>query len=213
MMARSAGYNAGFAMVLRRPELEPNPYTDELLDLIKIWEEARLAGAFSDEQRERLKDGNNEFHLEKIDEKSMVLHSFSTNSFEHIKKVLQPGEPTDSEWSFSNKGKEQPLQFRLTLKGKEGAISKPILEFDNSFSIRLPDNIDAGYSITCDGSQKLRIYDHKGRFIETFDMGKKPPMLRKCTHNLRFNCTFFGNNDLVVNFIIKQKGMEEKISL
>ena len=59
MMARSAGYNAGFAMVLRRPELEPNPYTDELLDLIKIWEEARLAGAFSDEQRERLKDGNN----------------------------------------------------------------------------------------------------------------------------------------------------------
>ncbi len=71
MMARAAGYNAGFAMVLRRPELEKNPYTDELLDLIRIWETARLSGAFTADQRERLKDGNNEFHLEQVNENTL----------------------------------------------------------------------------------------------------------------------------------------------
>lgn len=217
MMARAAGYNAGFAMVLRKPELEANPYTDELLDLISLWEEARLAGAFSDEQEERLKDGNNEFHLEKVDEKTLILHPFRTNSFEHQKKVLQPGEPTASEWSFSNRGDEQPLQFRLTLKGKEkgkeGAITKPDLEFDHSFKFNLPDNVEAGYSIVCNGSQDLRIYDEKGRFVETYDMGRKPPVLRKGPHNFRFDCLFTGNDDLIVNIIVKQEGEEENLNL
>lgn len=217
MMARAAGYNAGFAMVLRRPELEANPYTDELLDLIRIWEEARLAGAFSKEQRERLKDGNNEFHLEKTDEKSWILHPFRTNSFEHQKKVLQPGEPTASEWSFSNRGEEQPLQFRLTIKSEEkdktGAITKPDLEFDNSFKFNLPDKIEAGYSIVCNGSQHLRIYDAKGRFVKTHDMGRKPPRLRQGSHNFRFDCLFEENDKLKVNLIVKQEGEAERINL
>lgn len=213
MMARAAGYNAGFAMVLRRPELEGNPYTDELLDLIRTWEEARLAGAFSEEQRERLKDGNNEFHLEKEGNKAWILHPFTTNSFEHQKKVLQPGEPTDSEWAFSNRGDEQPLQFRLTLKGKEGAITKPDLEFDHSFKFNLPDRIEVGYSITCNGSRNLRIYDMKGRFVRTFDMGREPPPLRRGTHNIRFDCNFSGSEDLTMNIVIKKEGEEEHINL
>ncbi len=217
MMARAAGYNAGFAMVLRRPELEANPYTDDLLGLIRVWEEARLTGAFSNEQRERLKDGNNEFHLEKIDQNTLILHPFRTNSFEHQKKVLQPGEPTASEWSFANRSDEQPLQFRLTIKSEEkvknGAIAKPDLEFDHSFKFNLPDNLDAGSSVVCNGSQNLRIYDAKGRFIKTYDMGRKPPMLRKGTHNLRFDCLFSGSDDLVVHIVIKQKGEAETINL
>ena len=215
MMARAAGYNAGFAMVLRRPELEANPNTEELLGLIKVWEEARLAGAFSAEQCERLKDGNNEFHLEKTGEKSWVLKPFSTNSFEHVKKVLQPGEPTESDWSFSNRTVEQPLQFRMTLKGegKEGKITNPVLEFDRSFTFKLPEEIKIGYSIVCNGTSELRISDEKGRFVKNFEMGKKPPVLRKGAHNIRFNCDFEGGDDLKLNVILKQEGEEEYISL
>lgn len=217
MMARAAGYNAGFAMVLRRPSLEANPYTDELLALIKLWEEARLSGAFSDEQRERLKDGNNEFHLERVDAKTLMLHPFTTNSFEHVKKVLQPGEPTDSEWFFSNRTEEQPLQFRLTLKSEQakssGTISDLSLEFDNSFKFNLPYNMEVGASVVCNGSQQLRIYDSKGRFIETYDMGRKPPILRKGSHSFRFDCSFTEDDAMTVNLIVKQEGKEEKINL
>ncbi len=217
MMARAAGYNAGFAMVLRRPSLEANPHTDELLALIKLWEEARLSGAFSKEQREKLKDGNNEFHLERIDHKTLSLHPFKTNSFDHIKKVLQPGEPTDSEWSFPNRGEEQPLKFRVTIKSSvkksQGFITKPNLIFDNSFEFELPDKMMVGASVVCDGSEYLRIYDAKGRFIETFDMGRKPPVLRKGMHNFRFDCSFSGDDDMTINVIVKQEGQKEIINL
>jgi hypothetical protein len=209
MMARAAGYNAGFAMVLRESELLNNPYTDELLGLIKIWEEARLAGVFSDEQCESLRNNNNEFHLEKRDDKTYVLNSYTNNSFEHEKKVLQPGEPTDSEWNFKNDGGEQKLRFRLTIKGEVGKVENFDLEFDRSFKFNLPKEALAGYSLVCDGSEVLRIYDQKGRFIETFDMGRKPPVMRKGTHYLRFDCQFKGNDDLKVNLIVKQKGAEE----
>lgn len=217
MMARAAGYDAGFAMVLRRPSLEENPQAEELLALIKLWEEARLAGAFSLEQRERLKDGNNEFHLERVDEKTLLLHPFTTNSFEHQKKVLQPGEPTDSEWTFSNRREEQPLKFRITIKSSvkksEGFITKPVLVYDNSFEFDLPEKMMVGASVVCDGSRELRVYDAKGRFLETYEMAKKPPVLRKGSHNFRFDCTFSGNDDMRVNLIVKQEAEKETIAL
>lgn len=213
MMARAAGYNAGFALVLRLPELENNPHTDEILEIIKTWEHARIDGAFTKEQRERLKDNNNEFHLEKKDDGSLVLHSFTTNSFEHVKKVLQPGEPTDSEWSFRNDSQEQKLQFRMTVSGDEGKIAGIELEFDRSYTFNLPKEIKAGHSIVCDGSSILRIYDKKGRFTDTFDMGSTPPLLRKGGHYFRTNCNFIGNDDLKVNLVVKQKGQEEKLKV
>lgn len=217
MMARAAGYDAGFAMVLRKPQLEANPHTPELLALIRLWEEARIAGLFSDEQRERLKDGNNEFHLEKNADGQLVLNPYSTHSFEHQKKVLQPGEPTASEFVFSNRGDEQPLQFRLTVKSdqkkSDGFITQVDLEYDNSFRFTLPEKIEVGYSIVCNGTSKLRIYDAKGRFIENFDMGKKPPVLRKGRHDIRFDCQFNKDEDMTIHIITKQEGTAEEISL
>ena len=146
-----------------------------------------------------------------------MLHPFSTNSFEHVKKVLQPGEPTDSEWFFSNRSEEQPLQFRLTLKSdlakSSGTISDLSLEFDNSFKFNLPDKMEVGASVVCNGSQELRIYDSKGRFIETYDIGRKPPILRKGAHSFRFDCSFSGDDDMAINLIVKQEGNEEKINL
>ena len=213
MMARAAGYDAGFALVLRIPELENNPYTDEILEIIKTWEHARIAGAFTREQQKRLKDNSNEFHLEKKDNGNLVLHSFKTTNFEHVKKVLQPGEPTDSEWRFSNDSEEQKLKFRLTVSGDEGKISNIKLEFDRSYKFNLPKQIKAGYSVVCDGSNLLRIYDKKGRFIETFDMGSTPPLLRKGGHYFKTNCNFIENDDLKVKLAVKQKGSKEKLNL
>ncbi len=213
MMARAAGYDAGFALVLRLPELEKNPYTDELLDLIKTWEHARLAGLFTEAQRARLKDNNSEFHLETQGEDGLVLHSYTTNSFEHVKRVLQPGEPTDSEWSFRNDAGQQPLQFRLTVKGDEGHLSALELEFDRSFTFNLPAEVKAGTSLVCDGSAALRLYDKKGRFVSTYDLVRPAPSLRKGNHVLRFDCEFGDSDDLKVNLVVKQKGKEETIRM
>ena len=65
MMARAAGYNAGYALVADFESLEKNPNTDIIIGYIRTWEEAKKLGIFSEEQRKRLKDPERDFHLEK----------------------------------------------------------------------------------------------------------------------------------------------------
>ncbi len=65
MLARSAGYNAGFAMVASPQALRKNPIAGQLLDAIREWETARNSGFFSKEQKEAMKDTKRNFHLEK----------------------------------------------------------------------------------------------------------------------------------------------------
>ncbi|MCX6244839.1 MAG: hypothetical protein NTU98_09055 [Bacteroidetes bacterium] len=73
MLARSAGYNAGFAMVSSLESLRKNPYTGELLDAIREWEICRRENVFPPEVKEQLKDPKKEFHLEKVSETSYDL--------------------------------------------------------------------------------------------------------------------------------------------
>ncbi|HMP32534.1 MAG TPA: hypothetical protein PKD85_23200, partial [Saprospiraceae bacterium] len=47
MMARAAGYNAGFALVARYKSLQKNPNTSQLLALVKLWQEAYRSKIFS----------------------------------------------------------------------------------------------------------------------------------------------------------------------
>ncbi len=66
MLARSAGYNAGFAMVASPSTLRKNPISGQLLDAIREWEAARNSGFFSEEQKKGLKDPKRSFHLMKL---------------------------------------------------------------------------------------------------------------------------------------------------
>lgn len=65
MLARSAAYNAGFAMVASPQALRKNPIAGQLLDAIREWELARNSGFFSKEQKEEMKDTKRNFHLVK----------------------------------------------------------------------------------------------------------------------------------------------------
>ena len=65
MMARAAGFHAGFALVATQKNLEDNPKTPQVLGLIKLWQEASSNRVFTAQQLVRLKDTENDFHLEK----------------------------------------------------------------------------------------------------------------------------------------------------
>lgn len=66
MLARAAGYDAGFAIATSLEALRTNPNTTALLDAIREWELCRRDHAFSEEIKEILKDPSREFHLSKV---------------------------------------------------------------------------------------------------------------------------------------------------
>jgi hypothetical protein len=210
MMARAAGYNAGFALVARYKNLQKNPNTAQLLGLIKLWQEAYRTKIFSADQLTRLKNPENDFHLERNNE-GWKLYPFKKFKFEHSKQVLQPGQPTFSEWTFVNNNAEQPLNFTLTFMGKEGTINNPWLELDGYFKLELPGEYEAGNSIVCNGTS-IKIYNGKGGFKKEIPLKQALPSLKTGKHTIKFDCEFTDEKELTNRFIVKTISTAEIIA-
>lgn len=204
MLARSAGYGAGFAMVVQPASIKKNPLALSLLDAIREWETARNSGAFSPAQREVLKDPKNEFHLEKVADGKWDLTRYGTSPvFVREKFIRQPGEPTFTTWKYQQEWKEQALQFRLSVKGKEGSVSNVKIQLDNYAEIKLPLELTAGETVVCDGSASLKIYDVKGKLKDTLQLDVLPPVTAAGNHTILIDCSFKGEEPPTITMQFK----------
>ncbi len=212
MLARAAGYNAGFAMVARPAALRNNPLTPQLLDAIREWETARTSNAFNNAQQEQLKNPKNEFHLEKIAGGKWNLYQYSLSPlFIHEKFERQPGEPTHTTWKYIQDAKEQALQFRLNLSGKTGGIRNIKIQFDNYAEMNLPIELKAGESIVCDGTQELRLYNENGKPKGTYHLANLPPVITPTSHTIIFDCAFTDGESPKVEMQFRGLGKMEMI--
>lgn len=215
MLARAAGYNAGFAMVLRVNDARRNPLTDTLLGAIREWEQARRSKAFSLEQRERLKKPENEFHLSKVTENHWLLYPFSwSKSFSHHKRDLQPGEPTASTFEVINPDEAQPLQFRLEALASEntsGTVENIVLTLDRFAEVRLPVTLHTGESLMVDGTPLVRVYDAKGRQRATLTLDAAPPHWHNGTNRFKLDATFKGDTSPSLQIRLKSQGNPETV--
>jgi hypothetical protein len=186
MLARGAGYNAGFALSARIEALKENKHTDEILDLIRIWEKARLSGAFNKEKREQLKDLSKEFHLEEVSDSEWKLMMFQDHDFSFEKTEVQPGQPTYAEWKFSNETGEQPFRTIISLEG-EGTVSNITFEVSNYAVLTIPEKLNTGQVLSITRTGLLTITDAKGNVIKE-RMVKNLPIVGDGAHTIQFDC-------------------------
>lgn len=212
MLARAAGYDAGFAMVARPESIRNNPVSGTLLDVIREWENARLSGAFSEDQKERMKNTGNEFHLEKTGDSEWNLYQYSVNgAFSCIRKERQPGEPPNEHWEFFLGSFEQPLQFRIEIAALSDAVRNIKIILDSYLEINVEQELFAGESMVCDGSDLLRVYDEKGKFKNTIKLKSALPEMKPGNHSITFSCDFPGEESPRVDFIVRSMNYPEKI--
>ena len=208
MLARAAGYSAGFAMVARPAALRNNPLTPALLDAIREWETARTGNAFNNAQRELLKDPKNEFHLEKTAAGKWNLYQYSgTAVFVREKFERQPGEPTATTWNFQQDWKQQPLQFQLNVTGAEGSVNNIKLQLDSYAEINLPIELQAGESAVCDGTSTIRIYDKNGKPKNKVTLPAIPPVVATGAHTVIIDSDFTGNTPPKIE--VRFKGLDK----
>ena len=93
MLAKAAGYNAGFGMATSLKALRNNPGTPELLDAIRDWEICRRDGAFPKELLNELKDPSKEFHLEKVTAVVWDLYPMYRLGKQYGKTAYEKGKP------------------------------------------------------------------------------------------------------------------------
>jgi hypothetical protein len=188
MMARAAGYNAGFALVARYNSLKSNPQTDRLLELIKLWQEASRSGIFSQEQLARLKDPSNDFHLEKGN-KTWLLYPFRKQKYDQAGKVVTTGEKVESEWEFENPDSIQPFRFNLTFRDDSMKATDLRITLDREDLVHFRGELTPGTSVVCDG-KSVKLYDQKGKFLLKAEPEPAIPEMSKGKH--RINISFVG---------------------
>ncbi len=208
MLARGAGYNAGFAFSANPGPLRSNPNTDTILNLIRIWEKARLSGAF-DDKKSILKDLSKEFHLEEVSNTEWKLMMFQDYDFTFEKVEVQPGQPTYAEWNFTNNTGEQPFKAVISLGGEEGStVNNIAIEVSNYSSIVLPERLEQGQELVLENNT-LTISDSKGRVIRERKIAL--PKLGEGNHTLQFDCNIQKGNPKV-KVKIRLKGKEEIVT-
>lgn len=211
MLARAAGYNAGFALATRFEAFRSNAQVGVILDAIREWETARRAGAFSEDQRARLKNAKNEFHLEPSPEGWTLYPFHAAGPFVHECRMLAPGMPTASAWTWTQQAEAQPLRFIVRTEGKAGAVSDLELVIDHVHRLKIPVTLEAGMSLACDGMPLIRVYDEKGRLQETVDLSSALPELAPGIHGVSFDCKASGGTPPKVKVSFQSRGAGEAV--
>jgi hypothetical protein len=216
MLARAAGFGAGFAMSTTIEELRTNRDTGLLLNTIREWESARRSRAFSAAQRARLRDSTLEFHLEpvatapEVAATSWRLYPFhDTAAYRYERSVRQPGEPTGATWTVANPDEAQPLRFRVQALGGSGTASKFVLEVDHAMTVAIDAELQQGESLVFDGAE-VRVYDAKGRQRGLLSVGPAP-RLAPGTHTIVFDCAFSGDAAPAIEVTFRTRGAAEMV--
>jgi len=193
VMAKCAGYDAGCAIVASLNTLKRNGKTEEMLSAIREWEKARLNGAFSEEQREKMKKG--EFHLEPIDDKSWRIYPVEFSSkFVYRYQERQPGQPSGGEFELMNRFDRQHLRFVLRVLSNgnlDSSISNP--SFDINFqNIIFPLKLKPNQYLVCNDGNNVQVYDINWNLIQATELDSDLPYLPTGKCNIQFNCEFEG---------------------
>jgi hypothetical protein len=204
MLARAAGWNAGYALVVHPIAIGKNPNVEEVIEAIQTWEEAKKRKLFDENQKKLLKAGENDFSLYKINGE-FHLQYYSKPKYEHENLVLQPGQPHYSEWEFDVSAEDQLLDFRLLAAGEEGELENILLELDGAQSMSIPVSLRAGFSCVFDGAGNVLLYDDRGSLKKKYQVDWEVGKLHKGIHSLRVSCDFSSDADLVLQGMVKLK--------
>lgn len=212
MLARSAGFDAGYALVTSNDLVAENGFGDEILDKIKQWEKARMSKVFSVDQKKRMEDIKAEFTLEAIDERNWNLFSYNVQRFEHKLIIRQPGEPVWSTFDFNNIHNEQPLQF-IVKTTDNGSASKLFIEIDDYKKIELNICIASNQFLKYSGGEEMVLYDKSWNKIKAFSIDSSKLFLSKGNHRIKIDCQFSGSEKTSLKIELKTIGQPEIVTI
>ncbi|RIJ48038.1 hypothetical protein D1614_13055 [Maribellus luteus] len=145
VMGLCAGYDAGVDFYIEPNFEDINKDANSILSEIKKWEEARMKGVFSEEQKQQLRDPYTFYGLElaedsvhlvfieswipegKRDQETNKVNTLSSSilgnssdapvsfDYKHTNMTTEPGLPTSSVWEYICVGPKQKLQFVIRL--------------------------------------------------------------------------------------------------
>ncbi len=188
MLARSAGYDAGYALVADLEIVAENANSDKILELIGDWEKLRISDSFTEAQKEVMQDNTKEFSIEKVGVDEWNWQEVQSEIFEHTKKVRQPGEPLYSKFRFDNIGKEQVASFSLTASNCK--VSGITLELNNYKKIEIPVTLQDGQTLTFNKGSEVVLYNANWQIIDSIEVDFSDVILKNGENTISLDAVF-----------------------
>ena len=212
MLAKSAGYAAGYALVADTESVAQNGNTDRILEKVGDWEQLRLSQAFSETQKEAMRENDREFTLHKIDAQTWNWQEVHAQIFTHAKKVRQPGEPLHSTFEFHNPAALQSLQFVITAQKTDvEAIS---LEINRYKKIELPTALKNGQRFQYNGGDRLWVLDAQWNRLKSYQVNPQDFRVKAGDNTLGLDADFKRTETAsALKLEVKTLGKTEKLSL
>ena len=215
MLARAAGFNAGFGLSTSLETLKKHGRKDEILSAIKLWETARLNDLFTEEQQKEMQDVKNEFHLQINKEGRYQLVPVYNTYLLYEQKMKQPGEPTASSYEFNNPAEKQPLQFIITLTPKNDSDPEITLDglgigINQQDAIRLPIKLKTGQYLYCDGAT-IKLYNKQWQLVQTLPLAGSLPTLANGRNVINIDGSFSGENAPGARIELRCKGAPQTL--
>ncbi len=212
LLARSAGYDAGYALVADPESVGANGNSEGILELIGDWEKLRLSNSFSETQKELMRDNSKEFSISKIGEEEWSWREVAAQIFNHEKKTRQPGEPLYSTFTFENIGAEQTLNFILS--AKNSTVNNIEVELNNYRKINLNVTIKAGQTFKYSGGNKGYLYDSNWQIIHEVNLDPADFKINPGENKVSIDCSFEqAEKDAAVKVELRTKGAITKVAL
>lgn len=205
MLARSAAYDAGYAFVLNTKIVKTHGLSDEILNLVKQWEQARMGSAFPTDLKKEMENTDNEYHLEYIAENEWNLYPVKTEIIRHTKKLRQPGEPLFSSFEFNNPHKNQELV--LTIQALEETKCENItVELNNYKKIVFPVSLSDNQIIRYAGGNTAILYDKHWNIIKNINLELEKVEIGTGEYTLVLDCHFKSDKNSEIKLEVKTTG-------
>ena len=209
MLARSAAFDAGYALVTSAEIVKKNGSGEAILEKIREWEKARMSGAFSASQKKRMENIKKEFTLLPAGDGSWSLIPWEINRFEHKYRELQPGQPSSEEFIFSNPYNKQSIGFIITVR--EEPVADIYIEIDNSAKTMLPLTLNPGESVKYQGGDEAIHYSPSWQVLNRIRVDGKSLQMGTGQHKITADCEFKGERKGILKLEIKTAGDAEKV--
>jgi len=213
VLSKASGYGAGFALSTSLGEMEANGQTPAILAAVKGWESARHAGAFSDEQKARLRDGKSEWHLEPEGPGAWRLQPARFVRLEASGEQLQPGQPPVSEWELDNPFGEQPFRFVLRVLASDdpsAVIDQPSISVGGR-EVTFHTTLKPQQYLVCDGTREAKVCDANWNVLATVTADTDPPTVATGKQTVTFASVATGGTLPQTTITVRLYGPAEKV--
>ncbi|MCC5937103.1 MAG: hypothetical protein JJU34_07465 [Lunatimonas sp.] len=215
LLARAAGFDAGFAFNVNLHQVAENKASEAIFQAINTWETARMSGAFTKEQKLRMEDIKNEFHLEPVGANEWKLYQYKIERFVHDQKIRQPGEPVHSVFEFDNPFDEQELMFLIDLTLGDGDRSAKIqsikIEINNHAELEIPVSMDQSQVLKLGRDGVIALYEKNWDLVQSIQVDRKIPLLKRGKNSILIDAEFLTDGRSSLKFELKAISSPEKV--